>query len=122
MTPGERIDKLQEDVAHLTVQNNELFALIHNLGGHQRMYHAAIEAMIIAHPLPETLRPVLETLLAAVDAAVVARAESDDHVEGAQASQECLMAALEESERLQGTEQCFPMNCLRCPTLGGARR
>jgi D-serine deaminase-like pyridoxal phosphate-dependent protein len=102
MTMQERIDKLEEDIAQLTVQNGEILALVQNLGGHQRMYHAAIEAMIIAHPLPETLRPVLETLLAAVDAAVVARAESDDHVEGAQASQECLIAALEESERLLG--------------------
>lgn len=100
----ERIDKLEEDIAQLTVQNGEILALLHNLGGHQRMYHAAIEAMIISHPMPEALRPVLETLLAAVDAAVVARAESDDHVEGAQISQECLMAALEESDRLHGLE------------------
>ncbi|MDO9002932.1 MAG: hypothetical protein Q7V20_05710 [Aquabacterium sp.] len=104
MTTEERIDKLEEDIAQLTVQNSELVALLQNLGGHQRMYHAAIESIIISHPYPQALRPVLETLLAAVDAAIVARAESDDHLEGAQASQECLMAALDEAERLSGLE------------------
>jgi D-serine deaminase-like pyridoxal phosphate-dependent protein len=105
MTLEERIDKLEEDIAQLTVQNSELVALLQTLGGHQRMYHAAIESIIIAHPCPQALRPVLETLLAKVDAAIVARAESDDHLEAAQASQECLMAALDEAEVLYEIEE-----------------
>lgn len=104
MTPDERIDKLQEEVAQLTAQNREIMALLQNVGGHQRMYHAAVDSLIISHPFPPALRPVLVTLLAKVDAQIVSNAQSDDHVEGAQASQECLMAALEESERIHGLE------------------
>ena len=97
MKPEERIASLEQELSQLRSAFAE-YSLIHqDIGGQSRMYEAAVLALVASHPRPDLLGPVLEEHLSRLEAGVVAVANTEEHLQGAQAAQEVLMFALSES-------------------------
>ena len=98
MTPEERIAALEAELLQLRSAFAEYARIHQEFGGHDRMYHAAVLALIASHPAPELLEPALAHHLAKVDANVVSTSPTEEHLQGAQEAHTLLNLALAEAQ------------------------
>ena len=98
MTHEERIAALEQELRQFRAAFADYARIHQEFAGHDRMYRAAIRALIVSHPEPEFLEPVLAHHLATVDASAVAVCESEEHLQGVQEAHNLLNLALSEAQ------------------------
>lgn len=97
MTPDERIAELENDLAKLRSDLAEVLGFIQYVGGESRAFQSAVLALIASHPQPHALAPDLKHHLLRTEASIVHGAQDERHVQGMQAAQTVLLAALDEA-------------------------
>ena len=108
MTPEERIAALEQELAKLRAAFAETARIYQDIGGQSRMFEAAVLALVVAHPNPELLGPILHGHLSRIEAGAVAAAETEEHLQGVQNAQRVLMLALSEAEDRLRRQQSQP--------------
>ena len=97
MTQEERIATLEQELLQLRSAFAETARIHQELGGEARMFEAAVLALVLSHPMPNVLGPVLHEHLSKLEAGVVAVSNTEEHLQGVQSAQNLLMLALSES-------------------------
>lgn len=106
MNSEERIAALEQELLQLRVAFAETARIHQDIGGQARMYEAAVLALVLSHPQPDLLGPVLHEHLARIEAGAVAVSNTEEHLQGVQDAQNLLMLALSESvERFRSRSQ-----------------
>lgn len=100
MNQEERITKLEQELADLSNRFKIAGGILESFLGAQVMYQVAVDAIIVSHPYPPALRPVLTQLMARCEAHTVGEIRSEEHLSGLQSAQEGILRALDEAERL----------------------
>ncbi len=94
MNDEERISTLEADLASLRSALGTAEPVRQYLAGERRVYEASILALVLSHPRPDLLAPVLEDHLLRVEAGVAALSSVEEHLEGVHAAQKSLRQAL----------------------------
>jgi len=97
-TSEERISDLEREVKSLKHSLEQTLSILQALGGSNRSFDDAVLALVVAHPAPDQLRPVLHNHLARLEADVVFQSNSEEHLNGVHIAQRTLMLALDKAE------------------------
>jgi len=97
-TSEERISDLEREVKSLKHSLEQTLSILQALGGSNRSFDDAVLALVVAHPAPDQLRPVLHNHLARLEADVVFQSNSEEHLNGVHVAQRTLMLALAKAE------------------------
>ena len=108
MTQEERLEALERELRQLQQNFAETARIHQELGGENRMYEAAIHALILAHPEPVLLKHFLEDHLSQVEAGAVAVASTEEPLQGVQHAQSVLMLAVSEAVSRHQAYEKFP--------------
>lgn len=100
MNHEERFAQLERELNDLSQRFKLAGGIIEHFMGQQAMYMVALDSLIVSHPFPPALRPVLSGLTARAEAHTVAEIQSEDYLSGLQEAQERIMVHLAEAERL----------------------
>jgi hypothetical protein len=94
MTFEQRIAALEQELLQHRVASDETFRIHQHIGGEARIFQSAVLALVISHPRPDLLGPILENHLARIEAGVVAVSNTEEHLQGSQSAQKLIMQAL----------------------------
>lgn len=99
MTPEERIQALEENVAQLSQHLRELNQAYQHSSGADMAFQQATLSMLTAAPPGGLLDEVLNGCLAAVEADAVHRSMSEERLDGLQEAQGMINQAREDAQR-----------------------
>lgn len=95
MTPEERVAQLEAKFVQMQTAYTEATDLMQHLGGSERVFQAALLAVIQTHPDKAALRPALLEMVERSSTAVLFGAQSESHAQGAQDARELILAFLD---------------------------
>jgi hypothetical protein len=105
MTNEDRIMRLEQELTELKSNLRE-YAKIHQHDiGESQAFRAAIIALIASHPNPDMLAVQMQQHLAQVEADVVARANTEERLQGLQAAQSYLLEVCSIAQRAHHTPE-----------------
>lgn len=90
MTPEERVAQLETKFVQMQTAYTEATDLMQHLGGSERVFQAAVLAMIQTHPNKAALLPALQEMVEKATNAVLFDSQSESHLKGAQDAREVI--------------------------------